>query len=183
MILSVGARTSAVRYSFLLVCHNPYFSHNLSAPGNRGRKGTRSIVPYPMPLAPLPVIDRCDTLKPGTVRVHYTGQCLNCRLLSVSCHIHLAMSECYTTSLRYIEKFVHTNFFRHHGEKHMLLLSSMLVFLSCIFVCAALIFIYFPRNSHELNTVNIPDMIFCSFMFYILFSILVVFIFVCILAV
>ena len=65
----------------------------------------------------------------------------------------------------------------------MLLLSSILVFLSCIFVWAALIFIYFPRNSHELNTVNIPDMIFYSFMFYILFSALVVLTLVCILAV
>ena len=65
----------------------------------------------------------------------------------------------------------------------MLLLSSMLVFLSCIFVCAALIFIYFPRNSHEPNTANIPDMIFYSFMFYILFSTLVVITLVCILVV
>ena len=65
----------------------------------------------------------------------------------------------------------------------MLLLSSILVFLSCIFVWAALIFIYFPRNSHESNTVNIPDMIFYSFMFYILFSALVVLTLVCILAV
>ena len=65
----------------------------------------------------------------------------------------------------------------------MLLLSSILVFLSCIFVWAALIFIYFPRNSHESNTVNIPDMVFYPFMFYVLFSTLVVIIFVCILAV
>ena len=157
--------------------------HNLSAPGNRGRKGTCITVPYPVPLAPLPVIDRCDTLKPGTVRVHYTGQCLNCRLLSISYHIHPAMPGCYTTSPWCTKKFVRTNFFRYQGEKHMLLLSSILVFLSCIFVWAALIFIYFPRNSHELNTVNIPDMIFYSFMFYILFSALVVLTLVCILAV
>ena len=65
----------------------------------------------------------------------------------------------------------------------MLLLSSILVFLSCIFVWAALIFIYFPRDSHEPNTVNIPDMIFYSFMFYILVSTFVVLTLVCILAV
>lgn len=110
MILFAGVRTSAVRYSFLLVCHKPYFSHNLSAPGNRGRKGTCTTVPYPVPLAPLPVIDRCDTLKPGTVRVHYTGQCLNCRLLSISYHIHPAMPGCYTTSPWCTKKFVRTNF-------------------------------------------------------------------------
>ena len=86
---------------------------NLSAPGNRGRKGTCTTVPYPVPLAPLPVIDRCDTLKPGTVRVHYTGQCLNCRLLSISYHIHPAMPGCYTTSPWCTKKFVRTNFFRY----------------------------------------------------------------------
>ena len=65
----------------------------------------------------------------------------------------------------------------------MLLLSSIRVLLFCIFICEGLMFICSPRDSHESNTVDIPDITFHSFMFYILFLFFVVFTFVCILAV